>query len=51
MYVLSGSGEFGGEGNWTESKAHHTLVLGPGSLVEARNTVSRAELSAQSFQP
>lgn len=38
LYVLSGSGEFGGGGNWTESEAHHTLVLGPGRHVEARNT-------------
>ena len=30
----------GGESSWTESDAHHTLVLGPGDHVVARNTVS-----------
>lgn len=30
----------GGEDNWTESDAHHTLVLGPGDHIDARNTVS-----------
>ena len=30
----------GGENvHWTESNAHHTLVLGPGDHVEAKNTV------------
>ncbi|CAI8037981.1 Pirin-like protein [Geodia barretti] len=35
IYVLRGTGEFGGE---TESGPHHTLVLGPGDHIEARNT-------------
>lgn len=30
----------GGENSWTGSDAHHTLVLGPGDHVMARNTVS-----------
>ena len=28
----------GGNGSWTESDAHHTLVFGPGDHVEAKNT-------------
>ena len=45
IYVISGQGEFGGGvGDWTESTDHHTLVLGPGDRVEARNTVRCAEI-------
>ena len=40
IYVLKGVGEFGGSDSWTESDAHHTLVLGPGDHVQAKNTVS-----------
>ena len=40
IYVLRGTGEFGGGTSWTESGPHHTLVLGPGDHIEARNTVS-----------
>lgn len=40
IYILKGKGEFGGEGNWTSSDAHHTLVMGKGDHVEAKNTVS-----------
>lgn len=40
-YVLKGDGEFGGEGNWTGSDAHQTLVFGKGNHVEAKNTVSK----------
>ena len=45
IYVISGQGEFGGGGvgGWTESTDHHTLVLGPGDRVEAKNTVRCAE--------
>ena len=35
----------GGESSWTESDAHHTLVLGPGDHVVARNTVSMLTVS------
>lgn len=35
----------GGESSWTESDAHHTLVLGPGDHVVARNTVSMLAVS------
>ena len=38
-YVLKGKGEFGGDGSWTGSDAHHTLVFGKGDHVEAKNTV------------
>ena len=40
IYVLKGVGKFGGGESWTESDAHHTLVLGPGDHVQAENTVS-----------
>lgn len=39
VYVLKGDGDFGGDGNWTSGDAHHTLVLGKGDHVEAKNTV------------
>jgi len=39
IYTIKGEGRFGGDGNWTESTAHHTLVLGKGDHVEATNTV------------
>lgn len=39
IYVIRGEGRFGGDGNWTSSDAHHTLVLGKGDHVEATNTV------------
>ena len=40
IYVLKGQGQFGGGDSWTDSDAHHTLVLGPGDHVQAKNTVS-----------
>ena len=40
IYVLKGVGKFGGGNSWTESDAHHTLVLGPGDHIQATNTVS-----------
>ena len=39
IYTISGHGDFGGEDNWTTSEAHHTLVLGLGDHVQAKNTV------------
>ena len=39
IYVLRGVGKFGGGESWTESDAHHTLVLGPGDHIQAANTV------------
>ena len=41
IYVLNGVGKFGGGESWTESDAHHTLVLGPGDHIQATNTVSQ----------
>ncbi len=41
IYVLKGAGKFGGGESWTESDAHHTLVLGPGDHIQATNTVSQ----------
>lgn len=40
IYVLNGTGLFGGPDKWTESDAHHTLVLGPGDHVEVKNEVT-----------
>ena len=40
IYVLKGEGKFGGGDSWTESDAHHTLVLGQGDHIQAKNTVS-----------
>ena len=40
VYVLSGEGKFGGGDSWTDSDAHHTLVLSQGDHVQAKNTVS-----------
>lgn len=40
IYVLKGVGKFGGGDSWTESDAHHTLVLGPGDHIQATNTGS-----------
>lgn len=51
IYVLKGVGKFGGEDSWTESDAHHTLVLGPGDHVQATNTVRRfCQSSHNSFR-
>ena len=40
MYTINGRGKFGGGEKWTESDAHHTLVLGDGDHVQAKNVVS-----------
>lgn len=37
LYLLKGKGLFGGPEEWTESDAHHTLVLGQGNHVEVKN--------------
>ena len=40
VYVLRGQGKFGGPEQWTESTAHHILVLGPGDHIQIKNEVS-----------
>ena len=40
----------GGDDAWTESDAHHTLVLGPGDHVEIINTVNLANCMVSNDQ-
>ena len=49
IYVLKGKGLFGGPDKWLESDAHHTLVLGPGDHLEAKNEVKSAVIKLSHY--